>query len=39
MFLNRSEFMRVCAYFGDANEKIDLPPPSIMKPIELWTGK
>ena len=39
MFINRSEFMRICAYFGDANEKIDLPPPSILKPIELWTGK
>jgi len=38
-FLNRSEFMRVCAYFGDAEEKIDIPPPSIMKPVELWTGK
>ena len=33
------EFMRVCAYFGDADEKIEIPPPSILKPIELWTGK
>jgi len=31
--------MRVCAYFGDANEKIEIPPPSIIKPIEMWTGK
>jgi DNA-directed RNA polymerase III subunit RPC1 len=31
--------MRICAYFGDANEKIDIPPPSILKPVELWTGK
>ncbi len=39
MFLNRSEFMRVCAYFWDANERIEIPPPTIYKPIELWTGK
>jgi DNA-directed RNA polymerase III subunit RPC1 len=39
VFLNRNEFMKVCAYFGDANERIELPPPSILKPIELWTGK
>ena len=38
-FVNRSEFMRICAYFGDADEKIEIPPPSIMKPVELWTGK
>lgn len=39
MFLNRSQFMTVCAYFGDANESIEIPPPSILKPVELWTGK
>ena len=38
-FLNRAEFMRVCAYFGDAEEKIEIPPPCILKPVELWTGK
>jgi len=31
--------MRICAYFGDGEEKIDIPPPSIIKPVELWTGK
>lgn len=31
--------MRICAYFGDAAEKIEIPPPAIIKPIELWTGK
>jgi len=31
--------MRICAYFGDADEKIEIPPPSIKKPVELWTGK
>jgi DNA-directed RNA polymerase III subunit RPC1 len=38
-FLNRAEFMSVCAYFGDGEERIDLPPPAIIKPVELWTGK
>lgn len=38
-FLNRAEFMRICAYFGDAEERIEIPPPTIIKPIELWTGK
>ena len=39
MFLNRSQFMQLCGFFCDADEQIDLPPPSILKPIELWTGK
>lgn len=38
-FFSRSEFCRVCSYFLDANEMIDLPPPAIIKPRELWTGK
>lgn len=37
--MNRGEFMKICSYFGDANEKIEIPPPSILKPVELWTGK
>jgi DNA-directed RNA polymerase III subunit RPC1 len=31
--------MRLCAFFNDANERIEIPPPSIFKPVELWTGK
>ena len=31
--------MQYCGYFSDANERIELPPPAIVKPIELWTGK
>lgn len=38
-FFNRSEMMQFCGYFADANERIDLPPPAILKPVELWTGK
>ena len=39
MFFNRSQMMQYCGYFCDANERIDLPAPAIMKPVELWTGK
>jgi DNA-directed RNA polymerase III subunit RPC1 len=27
------------SYMGDANDCVDLPPPTIMKPLQLWTGK
>eukprot|EP01022_Parablepharisma_sp_SALTPOND_P032065 TRINITY_DN826_c0_g1_i2.p1 TRINITY_DN826_c0_g1~~TRINITY_DN826_c0_g1_i2.p1 ORF type:complete len:1204 (+),score=111.45 TRINITY_DN826_c0_g1_i2:2266-5877(+) len=39
VFLDRAEFCRVCGYIGDAEEWIELPHPTIVKPIELWTGK
>lgn len=29
----------MCGYFNDCNERIELPPPAILKPVELWTGK
>ena len=38
-FFNRAQIMQYCGYFSDADERIDLPPPAIIKPIELWTGK
>eukprot|EP01132_Coremiostelium_polycephalum_P002078 gene2078-2564_t len=38
-FYDRSRFALMCTHFADANEHIDLPPPAIMKPVELWTGK
>ena len=31
--------MQFCAFFSDANERVEIPPPAIIKPIELWTGK
>jgi len=31
--------MQFCAYFADANERVEIPPPAIIKPKELWTGK
>ena len=38
-FIDRCHFIRYCNYFNDALEKIDIPPPTIFKPKELWTGK
>ena len=38
-FFDRASFTQICSYLGDANEHLDLPPPTIMKPVELWTGK
>ncbi len=38
-FLDRCHFYQFCNYFNDAKEKIDIPPPTILKPKELWTGK
>ncbi len=38
-FMDRAHFFKYLAYFNDANEKIEIPPPCILKPIELWSGK
>ena len=37
-FYDRQQFTQICSYFDDHN-KIDLPPPTIWKPVRLWTGK
>jgi len=39
VFVDRSQFCHLCAYFSDANQRIDVPPPAIVKPMALWTGK
>jgi DNA-directed RNA polymerase III subunit RPC1 len=39
VFFTRQEFTEILAYFTDANELIDLPAPTILKPAFLWTGK
>jgi len=39
LFLDRAQFCFAIALMGNACEKIDLPPPSVLKPLELWTGK
>ncbi|KAF9051133.1 beta and beta-prime subunits of DNA dependent RNA-polymerase [Hymenopellis radicata] len=38
-FLDRRQFTQICCYFADANIQIDIPPPTIWKPVRLWTGK
>ena len=27
------------ASIGDALDRIDMPTPAVLKPVELWTGK
>ena len=38
-FFTRESFCQILSYLGDAAEDIDFPIPTILKPIELWTGK
>ena len=38
-FFDRAQVAQLCSYFSDAKMKIDIPPPAIVKPVELWTGK
>eukprot|EP00197_Chlamydomonas_leiostraca_P012021 CAMPEP_0202861128 /NCGR_PEP_ID=MMETSP1391-20130828/2625_1 /ASSEMBLY_ACC=CAM_ASM_000867 /TAXON_ID=1034604 /ORGANISM="Chlamydomonas leiostraca, Strain SAG 11-49" /LENGTH=1424 /DNA_ID=CAMNT_0049540457 /DNA_START=102 /DNA_END=4376 /DNA_ORIENTATION=+ len=38
-FLTRADMCLLTSYMSDAREPVDLPPPAIMKPLELWTGK
>ncbi|PWW74921.1 beta and beta-prime subunits of DNA dependent RNA-polymerase, partial [Tuber magnatum] len=38
-FYNRKAFANICMYMVDGNMQIDLPPPAILKPQRLWTGK
>ncbi|KAH8115769.1 beta and beta-prime subunits of DNA dependent RNA-polymerase [Phellopilus nigrolimitatus] len=38
-FFDRRQFTQVCSYFADADLHIDIPPPTILKPQRLWTGK
>ena len=39
VFFTRQQFTEILSWFTDANELIDLPPPTIRKPAILWTGK
>lgn len=38
-FFDRRQFTQICSYLGDAELHIDIPPPTIWKPVRLWTGK
>ncbi|KAJ3007733.1 UNVERIFIED_CONTAM: hypothetical protein HDU68_003379, partial [Siphonaria sp. JEL0065] len=39
VFYDRSQFSQICNYMFDALIDIELPPPTILKPMKLWTGK
>jgi DNA-directed RNA polymerase III subunit RPC1 len=38
-FLDRKMFTQLCMDMVDGNMHIDIPPPAIVKPKALWTGK
>ena len=38
-FFDRTQFAQICSTFGDATMHIEVPPPAILKPVRLWTGK
>lgn len=38
-FFDRQQFTQIAAFLGDGNLKIEIPPPTIWKPVRLWTGK
>uniref|UniRef100_A0AAV1T3G1 DNA-directed RNA polymerase subunit n=1 Tax=Peronospora matthiolae TaxID=2874970 RepID=A0AAV1T3G1_9STRA len=39
IFFNREQFCQVISIMSDASEHIELPPPAIVLPVRLWTGK
>lgn len=39
VFLTRDQFCQAVAHCTRGAEQIDMPPPTIVKPMELWTGK
>ena len=38
-FMDRAEFSRTIAMMSSAEAGFEMPPPAIIKPVELWTGK
>jgi DNA-directed RNA polymerase III subunit RPC1 len=39
VFFDRKTFTYVCQHMMDGNVNLDLPPPAILKPQRMWTGK
>ncbi|KAJ2688348.1 DNA-directed RNA polymerase III subunit C1 (rpo31) [Coemansia spiralis] len=39
LFYDRSQFVQIVSYCFDADMHIDIPPPCIVKPRRLWSGK
>jgi DNA-directed RNA polymerase III subunit RPC1 len=38
-FYDRARFCAIVTYAFDGLQNIDIPPPAIIKPVRLWTGK
>ncbi|KAJ2310600.1 DNA-directed RNA polymerase III subunit C1 (rpo31) [Coemansia sp. RSA 2705] len=38
-FYDRSQFVQIVSYCFDADVHIDIPPPCIIKPRRMWSGK
>ncbi|SCU79800.1 LADA_0B03224g1_1 [Lachancea dasiensis] len=38
-FYSRAEFVQLLSMMSDGNLRFDIPPPAIMKPYYMWTGK
>lgn len=38
-FLTRHQFVHILSYMDDATLALEVPPPAILKPQRLWTGK
>ncbi|KAI9353353.1 hypothetical protein DFJ73DRAFT_924461, partial [Zopfochytrium polystomum] len=39
VFYDRAQFVQICSYMADATGEIEIPLPTILKPMVLWTGK
>ena len=39
VFYSREEFCHIVTYLFDAEMHVEIPPPVILKPLKLWTGK
>ena len=39
VFYDRKSFTNICMYMVNADVHLELPPPAIIKPVMLWTGK
>ncbi|KAJ3236806.1 hypothetical protein HDU81_010375 [Chytriomyces hyalinus] len=39
VFYDRALFSQVCNYMFDSLVDVEIPPPTILKPMKLWTGK
>lgn len=39
VFLTRDHFCQIVSYFDSCTTTIRVPPPTIIKPMKLWTGK